>query len=254
MYFLPCFICLSHCLSLRVTSGLVVLAKSKEAASSISKEIRDKSTKKTYLARVKGKFPLNLNKFQIVSIDEILNVTIEDDGADDNEDENKNEKRNTTDRGNNLDKKSQNKMNDRQAKEQHIIREQQQQLGKKRDRNGAQKQVEINESDLPPRVRDVPTVEEVVSSDRVRCSIDAASGDVTLRCPIGTIHSCLSDDSNHVKRLPLSVLHYKLPYADSLSLYLLVSFFASLSIYQSMLQCVCVSLSLSDTISFYPSK
>ena len=242
MYYLPCFICLS----LRVTSGLVVLAKSKEAASSISKEIRDKSTKKTYLARVKGKFPLNLNKFQIVSIDEILNVTIEDDGADDNEDENKNEKRNTTDRGNNLDKKSQNKMNDRQAKEQHMIREQQQQLGKKRDRNGAQKQVEINESDLPPRVRDVPTVEEVVSSDRVRCSIDAASGDVTLRCPIGTIHSSLSDDSNHVKRLPPSVLHYKLPYADSLSLYLLhrlfLCIFVYLSIYASV--CMCVSLSL----------
>jgi 23S rRNA-/tRNA-specific pseudouridylate synthase len=125
MLYLP--ICPPH----RVTSGLVVLAKSKEAASSISKEIRDKSTKKTYLARVKGKFPLNLGKFQIVNIDEILNVTIEDDGADDNE-EDKNEKK-TTDRGNNLDKKSRNKMNDRQAKEQHMIREQQQQLGSKRD-------------------------------------------------------------------------------------------------------------------------
>jgi RNA pseudouridylate synthase len=185
MLYLP--ICPPH----RVTSGLVVLAKSKEAASSISKEIRDKSTKKTYLARVKGKFPLNLGKFQIVNIDEILNVTIEDDGADDNE-EDKNEKK-TTDRGNNLDKKSRNKMNDRQAKEQHMIREQQQQLGKKRDRNGTQKTIEINESDLPPRVRDVPTFEEVVSSDRVRCSIDAATGDVTLRCPIGAILSDLTD-------------------------------------------------------------
>jgi RNA pseudouridylate synthase len=186
MLYLP--ICPPH----RVTSGLVVLAKSKEAASSISKEIRDKSTKKTYLARVKGKFPLNLGKFQIVNIDEILNVTIEDDGTDDNE-EDKNEKKKTTDRGNNLDKKSQNKMNDRQAKEQHMIREQQQQLGKKRDRNGTQKTIEINESDLPPRVRDVPTFEEVVSSDRVRCSIDVATGDVTLRCPIGTILSDLTD-------------------------------------------------------------
>jgi hypothetical protein len=170
-----------------------VLAKSKEAASSISKEIRDKSTKKTYLARVKGKFPLNLGKFQIVNIDEILNVTIEDDGADDNEDHTNEKKASDKDRGNNLDKKSQNKMNDRQAKEQHMIREQQQQLGKKRDRNGSQKTVEINESDLPPRVRDVPTFEEVVSSDRVRCSIDAASGDVTLRCPIGAILSDLTD-------------------------------------------------------------
>ena len=172
---------------LRVTSGLVVLAKSKEAASSISKEIRDKSTKKTYLARVKGRFPLKLEKFQIVNIDEILNVTIEDDGADDNDDE-KSEKKNSN--GNNVDK--QNKMkknNDKQGNEQQRMKEQQQQLGKKRDRNGSPIAVEINESDLPPRVRDIPTFEEVVGSDRVRCSVDAISGDVTLRCPIGAIQS-----------------------------------------------------------------
>ena len=41
----------------RVTSGLLILAKSSEAANRVSKDIRDKSTKKVYLARVKGRFP-----------------------------------------------------------------------------------------------------------------------------------------------------------------------------------------------------
>ena len=63
--------------------------------------------------------------------------------------------------------------------------QQQQQKSKKRDRNGNPRGVEINESDLPPRVRDIPTFEEVVRSDKVGCSVDAATGDFTLRCPIG---------------------------------------------------------------------
>jgi len=41
----------------RVTSGLVVLAKSKLIAARISEQIRDKATTKIYLARVKGVFP-----------------------------------------------------------------------------------------------------------------------------------------------------------------------------------------------------
>jgi hypothetical protein len=61
----------------------------------------------------------------------------------------------------------------------------QQQKSKKRDRNGNPRGTEINESDLPPRVRDIPTFEEVVRSDKVGCSVDAATGDFTLRCPIG---------------------------------------------------------------------
>eukprot|EP01036_Dinobryon_divergens_P029260 gene29260-38330_t len=62
----------------RVTSGLVVLAKSKEAAAEISKSIRDKKTVKIYLARVKGDFcesishlpRLLLIDFQAFEIDE----------------------------------------------------------------------------------------------------------------------------------------------------------------------------------------
>eukprot|EP00597_Dinobryon_sp_UTEXLB2267_P002647 CAMPEP_0170066298 /NCGR_PEP_ID=MMETSP0019_2-20121128/6050_1 /TAXON_ID=98059 /ORGANISM="Dinobryon sp., Strain UTEXLB2267" /LENGTH=403 /DNA_ID=CAMNT_0010273357 /DNA_START=407 /DNA_END=1615 /DNA_ORIENTATION=+ len=45
----------------RVTSGLVILAKSKDAAAEISKNIRDKKMKKVYLARVKGCFGSNLS-------------------------------------------------------------------------------------------------------------------------------------------------------------------------------------------------
>jgi len=41
----------------RVTSGLVVMAKSKAAAAELSRQIRDKATMKVYLARVKGRFP-----------------------------------------------------------------------------------------------------------------------------------------------------------------------------------------------------
>lgn len=63
--------------------------------------------------------------------------------------------------------------------------QQQQKSGKKRDRNGNPKGLEINESDLPPRVRDIPSFNDVVRSDKVGCSIDAATGDFTLRCPIG---------------------------------------------------------------------
>jgi 23S rRNA-/tRNA-specific pseudouridylate synthase len=44
----------------RLTSGLIVMAKSKEVAGKISKEIRNKNTEKIYLARVKGKFPSEL--------------------------------------------------------------------------------------------------------------------------------------------------------------------------------------------------
>ena len=51
---------------------------------------------------------------------------------------------------------------------------------------GALKESDISESDLPPRVREIPSLEEVVGSDRVGCHVDVLTGDVTLRCPIGT--------------------------------------------------------------------
>lgn len=48
----------------RVTSGLVLLAKSSESAKSITEEIMSGKTEKIYLARVKGKFPAKLEKFK----------------------------------------------------------------------------------------------------------------------------------------------------------------------------------------------
>ena len=76
-----------------MTSGLVVLAKSKDAAASLSKEIRDKSTKKTYLARVKGQFPAKREFFRNLKMEEILNIAADDDDDDDDDEgrENKNE-------------------------------------------------------------------------------------------------------------------------------------------------------------------
>jgi 23S rRNA-/tRNA-specific pseudouridylate synthase len=168
----------------RVTSGLVVLAKSKDAAASLSKEIRDKSTKKTYLARVKGFFPLNVEKFKRLELSEILNVVVDDDGDDDDK-EGKSENNN----------KSYKKVELSVEKKKEQLQIKQQQQGQKRHRNG-NIIVEINESDLPPRVRDTPSFEEVVGSDRVGYHVDSESGNFTLRCPIGVIshrdgvHAC----------------------------------------------------------------
>lgn len=67
----------------RVTSGLVVLAKSKEVAGVVSKEIREKTTKKIYLARVRGSFPspAGLEELPVQSMKSILDFgeDIEDD-------------------------------------------------------------------------------------------------------------------------------------------------------------------------------
>jgi hypothetical protein len=69
--------------SCRVTSGLVVLAKSKERAAELSEEIRSRRTTKVYLARVKGKFPAKLeglNKFPIEDFFKVVeNISVEDD-------------------------------------------------------------------------------------------------------------------------------------------------------------------------------
>lgn len=112
------------------------------------------------MARVKGKFPIQLEKFRVLSIEDILKFAMDDDDDDDDDD-----KKNGNGNGNK--------------------QQQQQQKNKKRDRNGNPRGIEINESDLPPRVRDIPTFDDVVRSDKVGCSVDAATGDFTLRCPIG---------------------------------------------------------------------
>lgn len=66
---------------IRVTSGLVVLAKSSEAAASISKEIREHSTEKVYLARVRGRFPARLGHMQELTDPEL--TALPTDGIDD---------------------------------------------------------------------------------------------------------------------------------------------------------------------------
>ena len=191
-----------------MTSGLVVLAKSKDAAATLSKEIRDKSTKKTYLARVKGKFPAKKDLFRILNLEEILNITIDDDEDDDEGKEMKDKKNNNNSNGKNNDNddsndikkentkdKQQEKQKQQQKQQQQ---QQQQQLGKKRDRNGSLKSTEINESDLPPRVRVIPTFEDVTASERVGIydddvlGTDPGSRDFILRCPIGTYCTCFS--------------------------------------------------------------
>ena len=45
----------------RVTSGLLILCKNKQMAQNIAQKIRDRDMKKTYLARVHGKFPTKIN-------------------------------------------------------------------------------------------------------------------------------------------------------------------------------------------------
>lgn len=64
----------------RVTSGLCILAKNKEAAAKISLEIQSKTTTKIYLARVKGRFPADLSPLkQMDSLD--LNALAEEEDA-----------------------------------------------------------------------------------------------------------------------------------------------------------------------------
>ena len=116
---------------------------------------------------MKGKFPILLEKFHVLSIEDILKVVMDDDDDDEDDD-----KKNGNSNGNGGGNGSGNK-------------QQQQLKSKKRDRNGNPRGIEINESDLPPRVRDIPTFDNVVRSDKVGCSVDAATGDFTLRCPIG---------------------------------------------------------------------
>lgn len=161
----------------RVTSGLVVLAKSKEAAARLSKEIRDKSTKKTYLARVKGMFPKNILKFRMTSLDDVLNVPTEDDDDDDEDDSNGNSNKQKNKQSNNQ------KDNEKDKLKQS---EKDKQKSRKRNHEGALKESDVSESDLPPRVREIPSLEEVVGSGRVGCHVDVLTGDVSLRCPIGT--------------------------------------------------------------------
>jgi 23S rRNA-/tRNA-specific pseudouridylate synthase len=72
----------------RVTSGVVIMAKTKEAANRVCNEIRSNKTKKVYLARVKGRFPSELSRLRNCTRDavmcgiDILASTPDDDSED----------------------------------------------------------------------------------------------------------------------------------------------------------------------------
>ena len=72
----------------RVTSGLVILAKNKEIASKLASEIRGRETKKTYLARVKGKFPGNISHMKQIRTPNLYEVDDVDDDNDEAHDDN----------------------------------------------------------------------------------------------------------------------------------------------------------------------
>ena len=169
-----------------------MLAKSKDAAARLSKEIRDKSTKKTYLARVKGQFPAKRNFFRYLKLEEILDIAVDDDDDDDDDEGREDKGKNKNKKDRNDDSAHDSKINKKDFKGKFQKKQQQQeQMGQKRDRNGTIKKIEINEADLPPRVRLIPTFEDVVSSDRVGVSdvvSESGSGvsSFILCCPIGT--------------------------------------------------------------------
>jgi len=72
----------------RVTSGVVVLAKTKEAANRVCNEIRMNKTKKVYLARVKGRFPRDIHKLRTLSLEEVTHNLHTLGAATDDNDEN----------------------------------------------------------------------------------------------------------------------------------------------------------------------
>ena len=76
----------------RVTSGLVILAKTKDIAAKLALAIRGRETKKTYLARVKGKFPGNIS--HIKQIHDPSGLYEVDDVDDDNDETNEENNRN----------------------------------------------------------------------------------------------------------------------------------------------------------------
>eukprot|EP01035_Chromulina_nebulosa_P018326 gene18326-24016_t len=56
----------------RLTSGLVLLAKSKQFANEMCQLIKDRKLKKTYLARVEGVFPNNMTNIPQLSLEQVL--------------------------------------------------------------------------------------------------------------------------------------------------------------------------------------
>jgi len=155
----------------RVTSGLLILAKTKEYANTVSQEIRNKTTTKYYYARVKGRFPANLEKLKQLNQEDLWKLT-DDDKVDDKDDDN-DEVTNT------LPKKR-----------------------KKCDDGDEDKTVDNNEDWVSIIRKDVPSFESVANTDGVGYGYgkDNDGDDVlVLRCPVGivsykgAIHACKAD-------------------------------------------------------------
>jgi hypothetical protein len=66
----------------RVTSGLVIIAKSKFIAGKISQEIRQNNTKKVYLARVRGRFPARTEFLRRLTPEQMTPIQRDDDDED----------------------------------------------------------------------------------------------------------------------------------------------------------------------------
>ena len=66
----------------RVTSGLVVVAKGRQVAGELSRQIRQNCTKKVYLARVKGAFPGNTSHLRQLEPSQLTQI-LRDDADDD---------------------------------------------------------------------------------------------------------------------------------------------------------------------------
>jgi len=159
----------------RVTSGLLILAKTKEYAHIISNEIRNKTTTKYYYARVKGRFPANIEKLKQLNNDELWKMTDDDDKHDDKEDNDNDEIPSTL-------PMKRKKGNDNDEEE---------------DKNNPS-----NEDWISIIKKDVPSLESVALADGVGYGHGKDSdGDevLVLRCPVGIIsykggiHACKAD-------------------------------------------------------------
>jgi len=153
----------------RVTSGLLILAKNKEYANIVSQEIKNKTTTKYYYARVKGKFPGNLDLLKQLPDDQLWKMS-DDDDKDDKDDNDNEEVSNSLPMKRKLDEDDKN--NENQEDWVSIIR------------------------------KDVPTLVSVAKADGVGYGYgkdNDGENVLVLRCPVGIIsykggiHACKID-------------------------------------------------------------
>ena len=154
----------------RVTSGLLILAKTKEYANIVSQEIRNKTTTKYYYARVKGQFPASLEKLKQLNSDELWKMS-DDDNKDDKDDIDNDDVANTLPM-------------------------------KRKKTNNDDDDDKTNEDWVSIIRKDVPSFESVANSNGVGYGYgkDNDGDDVlVLRCPVGivsykgAIHACKVD-------------------------------------------------------------